>query len=85
MRKISTKELATLEVAPRGRAKEEAHPVYAKVGELREKETLLVLKTDWDRDQDFVNSIHGYFKRDDRNFSVKTLADRSGWLVTRLS
>lgn len=49
---------------------------------LSEGEALEINKKGWDRPHP-SKFVHALFK--DRKFSVRTLADRSGWLVTRIA
>ena len=49
---------------------------------LSEGEALEIKMKDWDRPHP-SKIVHALFT--DRKFSVRTLSDRSGWLVTRLS
>lgn len=52
---------------------------------LEQGATHVVNSRSWKRDKDFILAVHNAYRRSEKKFSVKTLADRSGWLVTRLS
>lgn len=60
------------------------HPVYAEIKKLQVGQALLIETSDWSAKTPPGVNVHGAF-RDGRKFSVRTLADRSGWLVTRLA
>lgn len=52
---------------------------------LEKKKSIVIKQESWEKEKDFIVAVHNAYRRSDKKFSVKTLADRSGWLVTRVA
>ena len=52
--------------------------------EVEKGNTLVIEAKAWKENKDFGLAVHNAYRRTEKKFSVKTLADRSGWVVRRV-